>query len=280
MANATRAVRRLVGMLVLGYALVLLFAWVFQARVAFPPRSRALPDPTHYGLADARLAEVRTADGVTLRGWYLPPYPASSRPAPALVWLHDEDETVSSLGATIRELRPPGMAVLVLDYRGSGTSSGRATEAGLYRDAEAAWAYVAQRPEVDRSRIAVYGRGLGTAPALQLGVSRRVRVVVLEAPFTTARALFRRRYWFLPAAVLRLELDNLDRARRLRAPLLVVHGADDRTIPVAMGRAIAEAGRARQLLVVQGAGHDDVYRVAGERYRETVHGFLRATLGS
>ena len=108
---------------------------MFQARVAFPPRSRALPDPAQFGLADAQPVEIRTADGARLHGWYLPPYPASTQRAPALIWLHGEDETVSALGPTIRELRPPGMAVLVLDYRGSGASAGRPSEAGLYRDA-------------------------------------------------------------------------------------------------------------------------------------------------
>ena len=41
-----------------------------------------------------------------------------------------------------------------------------------------------------------------------------------------------------------------------------------------MGRAIAEEGRAKKFVVYEGAGHNDIYDVAGPRYREEMHGFL------
>jgi fermentation-respiration switch protein FrsA (DUF1100 family) len=169
--------------------------------------------------------------------------------------------------------------MLILDYRGYGESSGQPTEAGLYRDAEAAWGWLAAQPEIDRSRIAVYGRSLGAALALHVAVTRRVRAVVLHAPFTSARELADRHYWYLPRRILRLELDNLDRARRLRAPLLVIHGTADGIVPFAMGQAVAEAGHARELVAVRGAGHNDLHDVAGDQYREKFQGFLGAVLG-
>jgi len=174
-----------------------------------------------------------------LRGWYLPPRPAPPTTAPGLVWFPGNAETVASLAPLIRELRPPGVGMLILDYRGYGESSGKPTEAGLYRDAEAAWGWLAAQPEIDRSRIAVYGRSLGAVAALHVAVTRQVRAVVLHAPFTSARDMARRHYWYLPRSLLRLELDNLDRARRLRAPLLVIHGTADGIVPFEMGRAIA-----------------------------------------
>jgi fermentation-respiration switch protein FrsA (DUF1100 family) len=60
----------------------------------------------------------------------------------------------------------------------------------------------------------------------------------------------------------------------------VIHGIDDRVVPIEMGRAVAQAARARQVYAVTGAGHDDVYQVAGERYREVLHAFLSAVLGT
>lgn len=270
--------RRLLATVIAGYGLLVLLGWAFQSRLAFSPARTALPEPNEFGLSDGRRVAVVTADSVTLRGWYLPPRPPPVTTAPALLWLLDRGETVVSVGAVIRELRLPGLAVLALDHRGAGQSEGQASEAGLYRDAEAAWAFLASRPEVDRARIAVYGRGLGTAAALHVATARRVRAVVLEAPFIDAHALFHLHFWFLPPGVLRLELDNLSRARRLRAPLLVIHGTADRIVPIAMGRAVAEAGRARGVFAVAGAGHEDVYRVAGERYREVLQAFLSGWL--
>lgn len=276
---AGRRFARILVFAVLGYGLVLFLAWKYQDRLAFPAPGKALPAPADHGLTDGRQVTVTTADTVRLRGWFLPPRPAPVGTAPALIWFNDRTESVATLAGLIRDLRPPGTAVLVLDYRGYGESGGTPTEAGLYRDAEAAWAFLASRPVVDRSRIGVYGRGLGTAMALHVAAERRVRVVVLHAPFTNARDLFRRRFWFLPEFVWRLELDNLSPARRLRQPLLVIHGANDRVVPLEMGRAVAQAGRARELFAVAGAGHGNLHDVAGDAYREKLHAFLSAVLG-
>lgn len=261
------------------YGVVVLLAWYFQERIAFPAPRQFLPDPAQRGLADARLVEVETSDGVKLRGWYVPPRPAPPATAPGLVWFPGNAETVASLAPLIRELRPPGVGMLILDYRGYGESSGKPSETGLYRDAEAAWGWLAAQPEIDRSRIAVYGRSLGAALALHVAVTRRVRAVVLHAPFTSARELADRHYWYLPRRILRLELDNLDRARRLRAPLLVIHGTADGIVPFAMGQAVAEAGHARELVAVRDAGHNDLHEVAGDQYREKFQGFLAAIFG-
>ncbi len=87
-----------------------------------------------------------------------------------------------------------------------------------------------------------------------------------------------RHYWFLPRFLVRLSLDNERRASSLEAPLLVFHGADDRIAPLSMGRRIADAGRARQFVVLERAGHNDTYDVEPERYRRAMHGFLEAAL--
>ena len=88
----------------------------------------------------------------------------------------------------------------------------------------------------------------------------------------------RRHYWFFPRFLIRHKLDNVARARELRAPLMVFHGTEDRLAPLTMGRAVAEAGHARELVLIEQAGHNDTYDLGGARYREKLHGFLQATL--
>ena len=131
------------------------------------------------------------------------------------------------------------MGFLVVDYRGYGQNGGRSSEAGLYRDAAAAWDAMVAQPEIDSSRVAVYGRSLGTAAALSLALARPVAAVVLEAPFTDARGLARAHYPLVPPFLIRLSLDNARRAKRLEAPLLVIHGTRDEVVPFSMGEEIA-----------------------------------------
>jgi fermentation-respiration switch protein FrsA (DUF1100 family) len=187
-------------------------------------------------------------------------------------------ETVEGIAPVLIRFRPPGMGMLVLDYRGYGTSEGHTTEAGVYIDAEAAWDYLTERPEIDSTRIGVYGRSIGSAVALHLATEKPVRALILDSPLSTAREMARRHYKFLPTFMTRLELDNLSRAERLAAPLLVFHGTEDWITPIDMGRRIAELGRAEEFVEIPGADHNDTHFVGGAAYVERFHRFLEKHL--
>lgn len=266
---------RILAGLVIAYLVVLLLAWRFQERLALPgARARLIP-PAQAGMPDGEMVTVTAADGVRLRGWYLPPARGGKA---GLIWFYGNMENVSGLAPVIRALRPPNAALLILDYRGYGESEGTPSERGLYLDADAAWSYLASRPELDSARIAVYGRSVGTVPALYLATSHPVRAVVLESPLTTAWDMARVHYPFLPRFILRLSMNNLERAGHLTAPLMVLHGDRDQIAPPWMGRAVAEAGHARELVIITGAGHNETYDVGGRAYREKVLAFLTETL--
>ncbi|GIW53397.1 MAG: alpha/beta hydrolase [Gemmatimonadales bacterium] len=266
--------------LAVGYGVVAFLAWRFQEKLAFPGHKVRLIAPQSVGLEGGRIVTVTTSDGVLLKGWYLPPAGGgeSGIKAPGLLWFYGNLESVSGLAPVVRELRLPEAALLILDYRGYGESGGRPTEEGLYRDAEAAWHFLAARPEVDSSRIAVYGRSLGSAMALYLAERKKVAAVVLDSPFTSARDMARVHYGFLPRSLVRLSLDNLNRAGKIEAPLLVFHGTEDRIAPPWMGEAVARAGRARELVWIEGAGHNDTYDLGFSAYRRKLHQFLRSVL--
>lgn len=276
-----RTMVRLVAATVLLYVVVLVLAWRFQERIAFPSPSDDMPAPSAFGLDDGRVVAVHTSDGITLAGWYLPPNPAPppSHQAPGLIWFHGNLETVGSIASVLRDFRPTGVGLLALDYRGYGESGGEATEAGVYEDAEAAWQWLAGQPGIDSTRIAVYGRSIGSAVGLYLTTTHTVRAIVLESPFTSGLGLAREHAGLVPPALVEVSLDNLERAGRLDIPLLVIHGTDDRLAPITMGRAIADTGRAEQFLVLEGASHSTTYERGGDRYRQAVHEFLNRHLG-
>lgn len=269
---------RVLALLAMAYSVLVVLAWVFQERLAFPGPSARFPDPARAGVPDAERVSTVAGDGVRLEGWYLPPDP---RPedgrAPGLLWFTGNAEAAPFLGPVLADLRPPGMGVLVLDYRGYGESAGRPTEAGLYLDGETAWRLITERSEIDPERVAVYGRSLGSMVALHVATNHPVAAVVLEAPFTDARDMARRHYPILPRFILRLRMNNLERAGSLEAPLLVFHGTRDEIVPFWMGQAVTEAGRGT-LVPIEGGGHNDAYFVAGASYRETMHRFLGETL--
>ncbi len=262
------------------YLLLAILAWRFQDRLAFPAVPASLPSPAALGIPQGYRIAVTAPDGVELRWWYLAPWPApvEGELAPALIWFPGNMETIEGIAPALSRLRPPGIAVLVLDYRGYGESGGEPTEQDVYSDAEAAWSYLTARPEIDSARIAVYGRSIGSVVALYLATERPVRAVVLDSPFSSGRDMAKLHYSFFPPALIRLVLDNIGRAERLKVPLLVFHGSEDRIVPVAMGRSVARAGHAEEFVEIPGAGHNDTYDVAGESYVSRFHRFLEAHL--
>ena len=179
----------------------------------------------------------------------------------------------------MRDFQPPGAALLVVDYPGYGGSGGRATEAGMYEAADSAYAAVARRPDVDHARIYAYGRSLGSAVASHVAARHEVAGLVLESPFTNALDIAREHYALFPRFIVRLRLDNLANLRLVRCPVLVFHGTADRLAPLAMGRRVAAAGGGggggpAELVLIQGAGHNDTYDLGGEAYRRKLWQFV------
>src|SRR5438105_13214055 len=188
------ALRIIVG-LGLAYTLLLLVAWLFQDRLAFPAPGAKLPDPKRLGVENGERVELVSGDGTKLVGWYLTPKSPTSA---GLLWFYGNGETVAAIWPIVREFQPPGTAVLVLDYPGYGGSAGRATETAMYGAADAAYAALVARPGVDTGRVYVYGRSLGTAAATWVAARHPIAGVILESPFTRAATMARQLYALLP----------------------------------------------------------------------------------
>jgi len=262
--------------LALGYSLLVLLAWLLQERLAFPAPRAPVPDPRRLGLAHGERIELALDQGERLVGWYLGAPAGSADTAGAgLLWFYGNGENIAALAPVLREFQPRESALLVLDYPGYGGSSGRATEAALYRAADVAYAALERRRGVDPQRIYVYGRSLGSAVATYLAARHPVAGLILESPFTNARAMARRLYGLLPTCIVRLSLDTLANMRRVRCPVLVFHGTADRLVPTAMGFAVAAATPGPvEVVLIHGAGHNDTYTVGGREYREKLGLFV------
>ena len=273
--------------LALAYGVVVLLAWRFQERLAFPAPRAPLPDPKRVGVENGEVVDVMMQDGTRLVGWYLEPraregaegrgthLPRPPAPSRGLLWFYGNGETIAAIWPIVREFQPPGTAVLVVDYPGYGGSAGRATEAALYGAADAAYAALVARPGIDRGRIYAYGRSLGSAAATWVAARHPVAGVILESPFTSAAAMARQLYALLPRFILRLSLDNLGRMGQIHCPVLVFHGDADRLVPTAMGRKVAAAAAGPvELVLIHGAGHNDTYDRGGREYREKLWNFV------
>src|SRR6476661_930003 len=100
------------------------------------------------------------------------------------------------------------------------------------------------------SDIVLYGESLGGGPACELAASRPCRALILQSTFTDMPALAELAFRWLPARLLlRNRFDNLAKIAKVAAPKLVIHGREDRVVPIAMAEQLYAAALApkRQL---------------------------------
>jgi fermentation-respiration switch protein FrsA (DUF1100 family) len=264
---------RLVLLLAALYGAACLLLLLLRDRLVFPVRGEPAGAPAAYGIPDGLAVTIDTPDGERLAAWYLPP--RGPAPAGAVLWFHGNAEWVSGFAWMVRALRPARAAVLVVEYRGYGGSTGRPTVAAITRDALVAWDWLAARPEVDATRTVVYGRSIGSGPALHVAAERPVAGVIVESAFTSLRGLARRHYPLFPSTLAGSGFDNLAAIARVRVAVLLVAGERDAIVPPAMGRALAAAaGGPFELWVVRGADHDAVWALAPDEYAARFAAFV------
>ena len=257
------------------YLVILLVLWMMQERITFPSPRAPLPDPVQT-LGYGERVELQMQDGTQLVGWYLPPLRRPPPPAAALLWFYGNGENIAAIWPIIRDFRPPHAALLVVDYPGYGGSGGRATEAGIYEAADLAYQALAQRPDVDPHRIYVYGRSLGSAPATHTAASHEVAGMILESPFTSARAMAARHYKIFPKALVRIRLDNLARMQQIHCPTLIFHGTADVLVPIEMGKELAaSAAGPVEFVMIEGSDHNETYDLGGKAYRDKLAAFVK-----
>ena len=250
------------------------------------------------GLADDRvlfrpgdvrwLVPVASADSARpdqLALWWLP---HADPQAPTLLYLHGTFRNLYQNLSKIDALRQAGYAIVAVDYRGWGDSTAIVpTEETITADAREAFAEL-QRRQPDAARRVIFGHSMGGAVAVRLASTlHAVRAggndyaaLVLESTFTSlpevaAEAGFWGR---IAATVSTLEFDSLSRIGRVDAPLLMLHGTADRTVPVALGRRLRDAAPPGvQWVEIAGGTHSRLHSDAPERYQEALAQLLRST---
>lgn len=228
--------------------------------------------PARVGL-EFQDVELRTSDGETLHGWWLP----HERSRATLLFFHGNAGNVSHRLESLEIFHALGVDTLIIDYRGYGRSSGRPTEAGLYRDARAAWDWLTETQGIAGDDIILFGRSLGGAVASELATRVDAAGLILESVFTSVPDIGAELYWWLPVRWLsRLQFDTAEYLRQTELPVLVVHSRDDEIIPFAHGRRLREIAGARGSLLELRGGHNTGFLESRARYREGLERFLGA----
>jgi dipeptidyl aminopeptidase/acylaminoacyl peptidase len=223
---------------------------------------------------------LAAADGTRLHGWLV--RPREPQPAPLVLYFGGNAEEVSwmleAVGNPARG-ETPGVAWLLVNYRGYGASEGKPSERALVADALALHDRARQLPGIDAGRLFVFGRSLGSGVAVALAAQRAPHGVILVNPYDSLGAVAGHYYPYLPVNwMLKHRFDSIAHAPALRAPLLCLIAERDEVIPPVHGERLYEAwGGPKRKLLLAGAGHNDTDMAPG--FWPEVRAFLAGGAG-
>jgi len=260
MSGLRRWAVRLVTAGLVAYLIVLATLFALQRQLLFPA-GKEPPSLERAGLAGLMdPVKIVTADGLDLVAWYRSP---PNRNAPLIVLFHGNGGTIEIRAAKAKTYISAGFGVLLPEYRGYRGNPGSPSETGIYADGRAALAFAAAQGIAPDHWI-LLGESLGTGVAVQMATEQRVAALVLEAPYTSIADVAQGHFPFLPVWwLVRDRFDCVGKIARVGAPLFVVHGERDGTIPVKFGRALfAAAAGPKEAMWLPDAEHDVLGRAA------------------
>lgn len=240
------------------YVSLALYAWFLSDSAIF------LPHPSSYR-DGPEIIKLKSANGSLIAALYLPNPSAKF----TLLVSHGNAEDLGDDRDWLEDLRRAGFSVFAYDYQGYGASQGKPSEQGAYQDEIAAYDYLTANLRTPPGRIIIFGRSVGSGPAVYVAARRPAAGLILQSPFVSAFRVLTR----IPL----LPFDKFPNYReigRVRCPLLVIHGTRDSVIGLWHGKKLFDlANEPKQFFAVPGADHNDLDMVAGSSYPKAIQSF-------
>jgi alpha-beta hydrolase superfamily lysophospholipase len=253
------------------------------------PRPRNESTPEQVGLR-YETRRVTSTEGIELEAWDV----AAENPRAVVVLFHGYASAKSRLLKEARAFHDLGCAVRLVDFRGSGGSTGSATTLGVFEADDVAAACRDAQAQLPDVPLILYGRSMGSVAILRSVSLEKVDPagIIIECPFDRLSTTVGNRFTSmgLPAFPLAEMLifwgglqhgmngfahNPAEYASRVACPTLVLHGDQDFRVHLPEVRAVYDslAGE-KQLEIFPGVGHESCYRTRPDLWREHVTKFL------
>ena len=253
----------------LGLVALVATAWVTMGLFSQYQRQMIFPGPQGVSVSmmndvaaqvGATELSIPTEDGETLYGWHRAAI--WSGPRRVVLYFHGNASSLLAQMELQNLLLSEGWDFVGIHYRGYPGSTGVPSEAGLHKDAAAAWKWVTEELGAEPGRVAIHGRSLGGGVAVPLAASTNPGALVLESTFTSVVDLAKEHFRWLPiGSLLEHRFMTRDFAKRVSCPLLVAHGAADSIIDVHHGKELARLFHADEYIEVARIDHNDMLLV-------------------
>lgn len=235
------------------YILLIVVLFIAQRTlIYFPDKSKPAP------VQGVDIVTVVTKDGQSLEAWYIPP---AASDKPVIVLFHGNAGHYGHRIYKAQTYLSAGYGMLLAEYRGYGGNQGTISEQGFYHDGRAYIDWLLEIRNIDVGNIILYGESIGSGVAVQMAMEYDVKGVVLEVPFSSLIDIAGPQYPYIPVKyLLRDRYMNIEKIEKIDAPLLILHGREDQTIPFDSALKLFEAAKEPKKFVDFPQGnHNNLY---------------------
>ena len=192
-----------------------------------------------------------SSNGNKLNGWVLKPKNIS--PVATLLHFHGNAGNVLRQHRAISPLINYGFQIFTFDYSGFGFSQGKATIENVLLDAHSALTYVKNRPDLQNTKLVIYGQSLGGNLAAVVASQRQNEIdgLVVEAAFSSHKDIAASRAGIFGRIMVKESYSSSDSIVNFFKPTLFIHSKSDKVVPYELGKKIyASANEPKQFLTI------------------------------
>ena len=226
--------------------LVISLVYLLQRSILFPIPNEQLPNTLPNNVEKIELDEGHAL--------FVRAHNSPKQRSPLIIYAHGNAEVAHWSIERLSHFTRNGIHVLILEYPGYAGSDGSPSYSAIEKSSLAAFDRVAYRTDVDRDRIAVYGRSIGSGPACILVEQRRVAALILESAFASLPDLVAEKGF--PSFLVRDRFENEAIVSELELPVFIYHGTNDTLIPYKHGERLYDVARDGTFISAE-CGHND-----------------------
>ena len=240
----------------IGYLILIISLFIFQRSFLYSPEKEKI-DKSYFLNTGLEEVSLSTADGLVLKSLIKKP---ESQDGYTILIFHGNGGHVGHRINKFESFIDEGYGLFFLEYRGYADNPGKPSEKGLYNDAVAAIKFLSDN-NIKSNKIILYGESLGCGIAVKLSTEAQFAATILEAPYTSISDVAQKHYWYLPAKWLVLDKYNIiDIIKKIKSPLLILHGEKDEIIDVNFGKKVFEvASQPKESMFILNGRHNNLF---------------------
>ena len=217
------------------YFSISMFMYIFQRTFMYHPNVKNTDlTPIQFNYKEVI---INSENDIKLKSWFAYENPNNK----TILFFHGNAGELGARVYKLNKFHDLDLNFLIISWRGFSGNKGKPTEQGLYKDAKNAVVWLEDKG-IKKKDIILYGESLGTGVAVELATKDQYSGIILESPYTSMIDMGKRFYPFLPIRILQKDkYSSLKKLKKVKSPILVLHGKSDKLVPFYMGKKIYDA---------------------------------------